>query len=113
MIRIASINNEDLAPARPCRLPATDKSWHGLPKVMISTGGILPPWICVMSPRCSMFGKCFLVMAMAWGTISLAHMDSIPSIWAAKGKPPMPSNRLPSVNVFDMISPRFRCLLQL
>ena len=45
---------------------------------MMSTGGSLPPWSFVMSPKCSMSGKCFFVTETHSGTISLAHRGLIP-----------------------------------
>lgn len=52
-IRICSIKSPDRSPSSPALFPATLKSWQGLPPVMMSTGGILSPWIFCMSPRCS------------------------------------------------------------
>lgn len=51
MIRTASMKSPDRSPARPALRPAMDKSWHGLPNVMQSTGSISSPWIFVISPR--------------------------------------------------------------
>ena len=79
MILMASRKRPLRSPARPSRLPdATLRSWQGEPKVMMSTGGSLPPWSFVMSPTCSMSGKCFFVTETHSGTISLAHRGLIP-----------------------------------
>ena len=79
MILMASRKRPLRSPARPSRLPdATLRSWQGEPKVMMSTGGSLPPWSFVMSPKCSMSGKCFFVTETHSGTISLAHRGLIP-----------------------------------
>lgn len=51
MIRTASTKRPDRSPASPALRPAMDKSWHGLPNVMQSTGSISSPWIFVISPR--------------------------------------------------------------
>ena len=65
--------------------------------MIISTGGIFAPSISVILPKCSISGNCFFVTAMQAGSISEAHIGLIPTIVAAKGKPPIPSNKLPSV----------------
>ena len=39
MILIHSCNKPDLAPSMPARLPATERSWHGLPHATTSTTG--------------------------------------------------------------------------
>ena len=98
-MRICSINRPDLAPARPERGPATLRSWHGLPPQMMSTGGSLAPFSFVISPTWIISGKCFWVTRMGKGSISLAHTGTIPLRTAAKGKPPMPSNREPMVSM--------------
>ena len=67
---------------------------------MMSTGGSFAPFNFVMSPTWIMPGKCFLVTWMGNGSISLAQTGVIPLRTAASGKPPMPSNREPIVNVF-------------
>ena len=104
-IRICSMNSPDLAPANPARLPATDKSWHGLPPVTMSTGSRLLQSIFVMSPRCFMFGNRIFVTLMGNGSISDAHNVFIPYLLAARGNPPMPSNKLPNVIVLTSPSP--------
>lgn len=101
-IRICSINRPERAPARPERGPATLRSWHGLPPQMMSTGGSSAPFNFVMSPTWSMPGKCFLVTWMGNVSISLAQTGVIPLRTAARGKPPIPSNRLPMVSVFSL-----------
>ena len=52
IILICSIKSPDRSPARPARLPATDKSWQGLPPMMTLTGSTIEPLICVISPKC-------------------------------------------------------------
>ena len=80
-----------------------ERSWHGLPKVMMSTGSIFPPSILDTSPRCFMFGNRFVVTRMGKSSISLAHTGSIPYNAPASGKPPEPSNKLPN---FIFITPQ-------
>lgn len=43
MILTASTKRPDRSPASPALRPAMDKSWHGLPNVMQSTGSIWSP----------------------------------------------------------------------
>ena len=97
MIRICSRKRPDLCPARPALAPATERSWHGLPPQMMSTGGSFAPSSLVISPTCCIWGNRSLVTAIGKASISLAQTGSMPLRTAAKGKPPMPSNRLPIV----------------
>ena len=56
--RICSMKSPDRAPVRPARVQdATDKSWHGLPPQMMSTGGSFAPSSLVISPIWSVSGK--------------------------------------------------------
>jgi len=105
MILIASPNSPDLAPNSPARFPAMLKSWHGLPKVIMSTGSIPLPRTCVTSPKCFIFGKCRLVIAIGASSISLAQAASIPCHEATSKKPPMPSNKEPIFNFLMLIPP--------
>ena len=98
-ILICSINKPERAPERPARFPATDKSWQGEPPQMISTGGSSAPWSFVISPTWIMSGNRCLVTSMGKASISLAHTGMIPLWTAAKGNPPIPSNKLPRVSV--------------
>ena len=100
IIRICSQNKPERAPSRPFLAPAIDTSWHGLPPQMMSTGGSSAPSSLVMSPTWIMSGKRSLVTRMGNVSISLAHTGVIPLRTAARGKPPIPSNRLPMVSVF-------------
>ena len=96
--RTCSRNSPDRAPANPARVQdATDKSWHGLPPQMMSTGGSSAPSSLVISPTWSISGKWCLVTWIGNGSISLAHSGVMPCRTAASGKPPMPSNKLPIV----------------
>ena len=97
MIRICSRKRPDRCPARPALAPATERSWHGLPPQMMSTGGSFAPSSLVTSPTCCIWGNRSLVTAIGKASISLAQTGSMPLRTAAKGKPPMPSNRLPIV----------------
>ena len=63
-IRICSIKRPERAPARPALAPATDRSWHGLPPQMMSTGGSSAPCSFVMSPTWSISGKRSFVTSM-------------------------------------------------
>ena len=83
------MNRPERAPARPALAPATDRSWHGLPPQMMSTGGSSAPFS--------------FVTAIGKASISDAHTGVMPLRTAAKGKPPMPSNKLPIVSL--LISP--------
>ena len=67
---------------------------------MMSTGGSPAPSSLVISPTWIMPGKRFWVTWMGNGSISLAQTGVMPWRTAARGKPPMPSNREPMVNVF-------------
>ena len=64
---------------------------------MMSTGGSFAPSSLVISPTCCIWGNRNLVTAIGKASISLAQTGSMPLRTAAKGKPPMPSNRLPIV----------------
>lgn len=97
--RICSMNRPERAPSRPRRVPATDRSWHGLPPQMMSTGGRSSPRSFVISPTCSILGKRCFVTSIGNPSISLAQSGMIPARIAARGKPPMPSKRLPMVKV--------------
>ena len=99
VIRICSMKSPERAPASPALAPATDKSWQGLPPAIISTGGSSAPFSLVISPKWSIWGKCADVTAIGNASISLAHKGTIPLFTAARGKPPMPSNKLPSVSI--------------
>ena len=66
---------------------------------MMSTGGSLAPSSLVISPTWIMPGKCFWVTRMGNVSISLAQTGVMPLRTAAKGKPPMPSKRLPMVSI--------------
>lgn len=100
VIRICSMKSPERAPASPALVPdAMERSWHGLPPAIISTGGSSAPFSLVISPKWSIWGKRVDVTAMGNGSISLAHNGTMPLFTAAKGKPPMPSNKLPSVSI--------------
>lgn len=99
VIRICSIKRPDRSPSRPRRVPATDRSWHGLPPQMMSTGGNAAPSSFVMSPTWSISGKWCFVTSMGKASISLAQRGVMPARTAARGKPPIPSKRLPRVSM--------------
>lgn len=99
VIRICSMKSPERAPASPALAPATERSWHGLPPDIISTGGSSAPFSLVISPKWSIWGKRVDVTAIGNGSISLAHKGTMPLFTAARGKPPMPSNKLPSVSI--------------
>ena len=101
--RTCSMNRPERAPARPALAPATDRSWHGLPPQMMSTGGSSAPFSFVMSPTWSISGKRSFVTAIGNASISDAHTGVMPLRIAAKGNPPIPSNKLPIVSL--LISP--------
>ena len=54
-----------------------------------------------MSPTWIMLGKRCFVTSMGKASISEAHTGVMPLRMAARGKPPMPSNRLPIVSPFN------------
>ena len=85
-----------------------DKSWQGLPPVTMSTGGTTVPFSMVMSPSWAISGNRRAVTRRGNGSISLAHTGVIPTRWAAKGNPPMPSKRLPRVIMGTSPSPAIR-----
>ena len=76
----------------------------------MSTGGSSAPLSFVISPTCTMSGKCVFVTSMGNGSISEAHKGVIPFRTAASGKPPMPSNRLPIVSSLMPLPPLRRFL---
>ena len=80
----------------PFCAPATLRSWHGLPNVMMSTGSISAPLMSVTLPRCFIPGNLCFVTLIGNGSISDAHTGSIPLRAPASGKPPEPSNKLPN-----------------
>jgi len=112
MIRICSINSPERSPAKPRRAPATDKSWQGEPPVITSTGGSVAPFNCVMSPTWSISGKRCFVTEIGKASISLAHTGVMPCRTAARGNPPIPSKRLPSVGIFVTALPLFHFLAE-
>ena len=97
VIRVCSINRPDLEPDKPALAPATERSWQGLPPQMISTGGSSAPFNLVISPTWIMSGNRSFVTSMGKVSISLAHRGLTPQCTAARGKPPIPSKRLPMV----------------
>lgn len=64
---------------------------------MMSTGGSSLPFSFVMSPIWIISGNRSFVTLMGNGSISLAQRVVMPFRWAARGKPPIPSKRLPIV----------------
>lgn len=66
----------------------------------MSTGGSCAPLSFVMSPTWIICGKRCFVTSMGKASISLAHRGTMPLRTAARGKPPIPSNRLPRVIIF-------------
>ena len=76
----------------------------------MSTGGRSAPLSFVISPTCTMSGKCVFVTSMGNGSISEAHKGVIPFRTAASEKPPMPSNRLPIVSSLMPLPPLRRFL---
>lgn len=65
----------------------------------MSTGSTSAPFMSVTLPRCFMFGNLCFVTLIGNGSISLAQIGSTPNSAPASGKPPEPSNRLPSLIV--------------
>ncbi len=96
-IRICSIKRPEREPDNPALVPATLRSWQGLPPQMRSTGNNSFPDNFVISPSCDILGNLCLVTFIGNGSISLAQSGMNPARTAARGKPPMPSNRLPMV----------------
>ena len=97
MIRICSRNRLLREPSRPSRFPAMLMSWHGEPPAMMVTGSKSAPFNLLMSPRCFISGKFFVVTSIGNGSISLAHIGLIPNIDPANSKPPLPENKDPIV----------------
>lgn len=96
-IRICSIKSPERAPDKPARVPATLRSWQGLPPQMRSTGNNSFPDNFVMSPLCTILGNLRSVTFIGNDSISLAQSGINPARTAARGNPPIPSNRLPIV----------------
>lgn len=71
---------------------------------MTSTGGSLAPSSFVMSPTWTMLGKWYFVTSMGKASISLAQSGSIPARTAARGKPLIPSKRLPMVSIAPLLT---------
>lgn len=72
-IRICSMNRPLRSPASPALLPATLRSWHGLPPMMQSTTGSSCPSSCVISPKCFMYSLPFLSFSRTKSADSLAY----------------------------------------
>ena len=68
---------------------------------MTSTGGNSAPFSLVMSPTWTISGNRTFVTRMGNASISLAHKVWMPTRCAAKGKPPIPSNKLPIVRLIS------------
>src|SRR3712207_2925264 len=64
---------------------------------MMSTGSISLPLILQMSPKCFTSGILFVVTLMGNGSISEQLIGLIPTSFAPKQNPPLPSNRLHKV----------------
>jgi len=86
-----------LLPASPSRFPILERFWQGEPNAIMWTGGMFPPCIFVISPKCSMSGKWRFVMVIGDFSISLAQTGMIPLREAARGNTPIPLNRLPNL----------------
>ena len=78
---------------------------------MMSTGVSFAPSSLVISPTCFIWGNRNLVTAIGKASISLAQTGSMPLRTAARGKPPMPSNRLPIVIFLSGVSGLFSSFL--
>jgi hypothetical protein len=65
----------------------------------MSTGGNVAPSNLVMSPNCITSGKWCFVTAIGNFSISLDQIGFTPLWTAANNQPPMPSNKLPKVNI--------------
>lgn len=96
MIRVASKNNPLRLPSNPARLPATDKSWHGDPNVMTSTGGRSAPLTVATSPQRGTVGQWWARVCWQCGSHSTCHPHSHPAASSPRSKPPTPANRLPN-----------------
>ena len=79
------------------------RSIAAAPHIVWAVLFIIAPLIFVMSPKCSISGKCRLVMEIGRASISLAHTGSMPQCTAANGNTPIPSNRLPSLSAVTRI----------
>ena len=77
---------------------------------MMSTGGSSAPFSFVMSPTWIILGKRCFVTSMGKASISEAHTGVMPLRIAAKGNPPMPSNKLPIVSLLILTPPAQSCV---
>ena len=82
-----------------CPFSGQRQSWQGEPPQTISTGGSSSPFSLVMSPIWAIWGNLCLVTRMGKASISLAQRGTMPLRTAARGNPPIPSNRLANARV--------------
>ena len=105
--RQISQNNPDRDPLSPALLPATDKSWHGNPPVMIPFAGSNPasiscsPVTPVISPYSFEFGNRRARTPCACLSHSTVATTLIPALSIARSKPPMPANSETPVFIID------------
>jgi len=78
----------------------------------MSTGGISAPLIFDTSPKCNISGKCCFVTAIDAAKTSAAQTGFMPDISAQRGKPPIPSKRLPSVIRRSILQPPTAAILR-
>ena len=109
--RMISQKSPDLLPAKPLRSPATLRSWHGNPAVMIPRSGINPaalscsPVTSLISLNSCVSGKCFASTSLHFLSISTDAQTFTPALLSAKSKPPIPANKLTAVKLLSKLSP--------
>ena len=105
--RIATQRLDRVPSVMPLRAPARLTSWHGEPPEIMSTVGMVPQSMVVMSPRLGVLGKCLLRMRVGASSISLTHWVVAPSARStASASPPYPAKSSPLVRgVFTVYIP--------
>lgn len=89
----------------PARFPACERSWHGEPPVMMSTGSTLDQSTVVTSCRFGTSGQWCARTADGALSNSTNHAGSAPSASrAASSRPPYPANSAPVRSVGALIA---------
>jgi len=86
------------ASSNPRLRPATLKAWHGNPAHSKSISGKSEGSSFVASSYNGMSGNCRAYTDLAWSSISHAPVNVWPRLRAARSNPPIPENRLNTLN---------------
>lgn len=98
MMRANSRHRPERFPARPAPFPAPERSWHGKPPQMRSTGArVARPTVHTSSNRFAS-GQCLASTALQKGSFSTCQsVGPSPAHSSPSSKPPIPANREPMV----------------